>query len=153
MGLSGCGKSTLLQCAAGLDKPTAGRLLLGDVLLEEMVDPVEVREVEPRQGLRQACGEVVYLGASNLSVGVAAGKQHRCVCGELGGDRSGVVAGDRRELKQRGGDPRWPCFTRPRPAAAAKIIPRMARIMATRPLGPDMTGHPPVAAGHLAATP
>jgi len=29
MGLSGCGKSTLLQCAAGLDKPTAGSVHIG----------------------------------------------------------------------------------------------------------------------------
>jgi len=29
MGLSGCGKSTLLQCAAGLDKPTAGSIRIG----------------------------------------------------------------------------------------------------------------------------
>ncbi|HXY28862.1 MAG TPA: ABC transporter ATP-binding protein, partial [Acidimicrobiales bacterium] len=30
MGLSGCGKSTLLQCAAGLDRPTAGRAYIGE---------------------------------------------------------------------------------------------------------------------------
>ena len=30
MGPSGSGKSTFLHCAAGLDKPTAGRILLGD---------------------------------------------------------------------------------------------------------------------------
>ncbi|MGW0663408.1 ABC transporter ATP-binding protein [Streptodolium elevatio] len=30
MGPSGSGKSTLLQCAAGLDRPTAGRVLIGD---------------------------------------------------------------------------------------------------------------------------
>jgi putative ABC transport system ATP-binding protein len=30
MGPSGSGKTTLLQCAAGLDRPTAGRVLLGD---------------------------------------------------------------------------------------------------------------------------
>jgi len=29
MGLSGCGKSSLLQCAAGLDRPSAGRVLIG----------------------------------------------------------------------------------------------------------------------------
>jgi putative ABC transport system ATP-binding protein len=29
MGLSGCGKSTLLQCAAGLDRPTAGNVIIG----------------------------------------------------------------------------------------------------------------------------
>jgi putative ABC transport system ATP-binding protein len=30
MGASGSGKSTLLQCAAGLDRPSSGRVLLGD---------------------------------------------------------------------------------------------------------------------------
>jgi putative ABC transport system ATP-binding protein len=29
MGLSGCGKSTLLQCAAGLDRPSAGKVYIG----------------------------------------------------------------------------------------------------------------------------
>ncbi|MBO2458328.1 ABC transporter ATP-binding protein [Actinomadura violacea] len=33
MGPSGSGKSTLLQCAAGLDRPTSGRVALGDVEL------------------------------------------------------------------------------------------------------------------------
>ena len=36
MGLSGSGKSTLLQCAAGLDKPSSGRVLLGDVDLTRL---------------------------------------------------------------------------------------------------------------------
>jgi putative ABC transport system ATP-binding protein len=31
MGLSGCGKSTLLQCAAGLDRPTAGSIHIGGI--------------------------------------------------------------------------------------------------------------------------
>jgi putative ABC transport system ATP-binding protein len=30
MGPSGSGKSTLLQCAAGLDRPSSGRIFLGD---------------------------------------------------------------------------------------------------------------------------
>ncbi|WP_406862311.1 ABC transporter ATP-binding protein [Streptomyces sp. HUAS MG47] len=34
MGPSGSGKSTLLQCAAGLDRPTAGRVEVGGVALE-----------------------------------------------------------------------------------------------------------------------
>ncbi|WP_405898497.1 ABC transporter ATP-binding protein [Streptomyces sp. NBC_00727] len=33
MGPSGSGKSTLLQCAAGLDRPTAGQVFLGDTEL------------------------------------------------------------------------------------------------------------------------
>ena len=36
MGLSGSGKSTLLQCAAGLDKPSSGRVLLGDTDLNRL---------------------------------------------------------------------------------------------------------------------
>lgn len=31
MGLSGCGKSTLLQCAAGLDRPTTGKVYVGEI--------------------------------------------------------------------------------------------------------------------------
>jgi len=36
MGPSGSGKSTLLQCAAGLDRPTAGSVLLGDTDLASL---------------------------------------------------------------------------------------------------------------------
>jgi putative ABC transport system ATP-binding protein len=36
MGPSGSGKSTLLQCAAGLDRPTAGSVWLDDVELSEL---------------------------------------------------------------------------------------------------------------------
>jgi putative ABC transport system ATP-binding protein len=36
MGPSGSGKSTFLHCAAGLDKPTSGRVWLGDAELSEM---------------------------------------------------------------------------------------------------------------------
>jgi putative ABC transport system ATP-binding protein len=36
MGPSGSGKSTLLQCAAGLDRPSSGRVLLGDTDLGEL---------------------------------------------------------------------------------------------------------------------
>lgn|SRR5487761_1183535 len=36
MGISGSGKSTLLQCAAGLDKPTAGTVHLAGVNLSEL---------------------------------------------------------------------------------------------------------------------
>ncbi|WP_037312482.1 ABC transporter ATP-binding protein [Amycolatopsis orientalis] len=36
MGPSGSGKSTFLHCAAGLDRPTSGRVLLGDTELSKM---------------------------------------------------------------------------------------------------------------------
>lgn len=36
MGPSGSGKSTLLHCASGLDRPTSGRVLLGDTDLGEL---------------------------------------------------------------------------------------------------------------------
>lgn len=36
MGASGSGKSTLLHCAAGLDRPTAGSVRLGGVVLDDL---------------------------------------------------------------------------------------------------------------------
>lgn len=39
MGPSGSGKSTLIQCAAGLDRPTSGKVLLGDVELSRLREP------------------------------------------------------------------------------------------------------------------
>lgn len=39
MGPSGSGKSTLLQCAAGLDRPSAGQIFLGDVELSALREP------------------------------------------------------------------------------------------------------------------
>lgn len=36
MGPSGSGKSTLLHCASGLDRPTSGRVLLGDTDLSDL---------------------------------------------------------------------------------------------------------------------
>jgi putative ABC transport system ATP-binding protein len=36
MGPSGSGKSTLLHCAAGLDRPTSGKILIGDVDLSTL---------------------------------------------------------------------------------------------------------------------
>ncbi|MGI8418540.1 MAG: ATP-binding cassette domain-containing protein, partial [Nakamurella sp.] len=38
MGPSGSGKSTLMHCAAGLDSPTSGRVLLGGTDLTELGD-------------------------------------------------------------------------------------------------------------------
>ena len=39
MGPSGSGKSTLIHCAAGLDAPTSGQVLLGDVVLSDLAEP------------------------------------------------------------------------------------------------------------------
>src|SRR6478736_8658839 len=38
MGPSGSGKSTLLQCAAGLDRPTRGAVLLGETDLTALTE-------------------------------------------------------------------------------------------------------------------
>ena len=43
MGASGSGKSTLLQCAAGLDRPSSGRVL-GDTDLGAL-DPVRLTKL------------------------------------------------------------------------------------------------------------
>ena len=39
MGPSGSGKSTLLQCAAGLDRPDSGRVVLGDAEISRLREP------------------------------------------------------------------------------------------------------------------
>ncbi len=39
MGPSGSGKSTLIQCAAGLDKPSSGKVRLGEVELSRLKEP------------------------------------------------------------------------------------------------------------------
>jgi putative ABC transport system ATP-binding protein len=39
MGPSGSGKSTMIQCAAGLDKPSKGKVLLRDVELQKLKEP------------------------------------------------------------------------------------------------------------------
>jgi len=43
-------------------------------------------------GLAQACGEVVFLGAADRAVGVAAGEQHQCVRGEASATDAGSGA-------------------------------------------------------------
>ncbi|MFC4776673.1 ABC transporter ATP-binding protein [Paenibacillus sp. GCM10023252] len=39
MGPSGSGKSTLLHCAAGLDRPTSGQVMLGDIDISQLREP------------------------------------------------------------------------------------------------------------------
>jgi putative ABC transport system ATP-binding protein len=39
MGPSGSGKSTLIQCAAGLDTPSTGKVLLGSIELNQLKEP------------------------------------------------------------------------------------------------------------------
>jgi putative ABC transport system ATP-binding protein len=43
MGPSGSGKSTLLHCAAGLDRPTSGGVVLGDIELSVLPEAVRTR--------------------------------------------------------------------------------------------------------------
>src|SRR6476660_7832515 len=50
MGPSGSGKSTLLQSAAGLDRPTSGRVRLGDVELSSLGEKAIARLRRERLG-------------------------------------------------------------------------------------------------------
>ena len=50
MGPSGSGKSTLLQCAAGLDRPTAGRVFLGGADLTATTDTARTKFRRGRAG-------------------------------------------------------------------------------------------------------
>ncbi|HKE67152.1 MAG TPA: ABC transporter ATP-binding protein [Micromonosporaceae bacterium] len=50
MGPSGSGKSTLLQCAAGLDRPSAGTVWLGDTDLTKLSEPALTRLRRTRIG-------------------------------------------------------------------------------------------------------
>jgi putative ABC transport system ATP-binding protein len=50
MGTSGSGKSTLLHCAAGLDRPTSGRVFIGEVELGTLDDTALTRLRRDRVG-------------------------------------------------------------------------------------------------------
>nr|WSZ97070.1 ABC transporter ATP-binding protein [Streptomyces sp. NBC_00857] len=50
MGPSGCGKSTLLQCAAGLDRPTAGTVSIGGTELSSLREAALTRLRRERIG-------------------------------------------------------------------------------------------------------
>ncbi|MEU4892350.1 ABC transporter ATP-binding protein [Streptomyces sp. NPDC044780] len=50
MGPSGCGKSTLLQCAAGLDRPTAGTVRIGGTELSSLKEAALTRLRRERIG-------------------------------------------------------------------------------------------------------
>jgi putative ABC transport system ATP-binding protein len=50
MGPSGSGKSTLLHCAAGLDRPTSGRVRIGDIELSTMSETALTRLRRDRIG-------------------------------------------------------------------------------------------------------
>ena len=62
LGPSGCGKSTLLRSAAGLDRPTEGRVLVGDHEVDGIDDACAVAFQEPRLMPWKSVRENVALG-------------------------------------------------------------------------------------------
>jgi len=71
VGESGSGKSTLLRCLAGLDQPTAGRVLLDDH--GTMVDLHHLSEPQRRAVMRRALGIVHQNARDGLRMDVSAG--------------------------------------------------------------------------------
>ena len=71
VGESGSGKSTLLRCLAGLDQPTAGRVLLDDH--GTMVDLHNLSEPQRRAVMRRALGIVHQNARDGLRMDVSAG--------------------------------------------------------------------------------
>ena len=51
LGPSGCGKSTILRCVAGLEEPTAGKIYIGETLVDSTSDHVNVSTEERPIGM------------------------------------------------------------------------------------------------------
>ncbi|KUL45552.1 ABC transporter ATP-binding protein [Streptomyces violaceusniger] len=99
MGPSGCGKSTLLQCAAGLDRPTAGTVRIGGTQLSSLNEAALTRLRRERIGfVFQAHHLVPSLSvAENVALplmlgGESPGDRHLRALAAVGlGDRGGAV--------------------------------------------------------------
>ena len=130
VGPSGCGKTTALRCVAGLDKPTSGRILIGDREVQEL--PPRKRDVAM---VFQNYALYPYLSVyNNLAFGL---KEHRVPRPEV--DRrvramSAILGLDAAPRPPPGGALRRPVAARrhgPRAGARAAGLPARRAALAT----------------------
>ena len=119
MGPSGSGKSTLLQLAAGLDRPTAGTVHLGDARPRR----------DQRAGARRCCGASASASCSSPSTCSARSRRRRTSRCRRGSPAAASAAARSRDALARVGlaRPRAPPARRSSPAASSSASRSPAR--------------------------